>query len=108
MPIYSINLIYVASSIDCTNDRQVRIVNHLVVKGVQVDARGLFRIMTQCLADGRGGYVQPIGCTGPAMPRRICCQRNGAVYHLAYLFQQYIHPVQGVQVLPPYVSSVFA
>ena len=31
-----------SSSIDCTNDRQIRIVNHLVIQGVQVDACGLF------------------------------------------------------------------
>ena len=59
------------SSIDRTDDRQVRIVNHLVIQGIQVDACGLFRIMPQCLADGRGRYVQPVGCTGPAMPRGV-------------------------------------
>ena len=60
--------------------------------------------MPQCLAYGRSRYIQLVSRTGPSVPRRVCGQRDGATHHLANFFQPGIHPLQGVEVLPPDVS----
>ena len=86
-------------------DKAVRLVHHACVKRCEIDARGLFRIMSHALTDDRKRDVLALGNARPTMPGNVHGQRYVQSCQTSDFLQRHIDAADGVTVLCPLIGA---
>lgn len=101
----SLNTFHHKYPVKIFQDKAVRLVHHACVKRCEIDARGLFRIMSHALPDDRKRDVLALGNARPTMPGNVHGQRYGQSCQTGDFLQRHIDAADGVTILWPLIGA---